>query len=99
MIRKHLFTALMLTLSTHALSDDYTQELYDIYCSGCHAVSASNAPQAFSADWAPIVQRKGLNTLVTNAVRGAGNMPPMGTCSECTIDDLRDIILYMTEAK
>ena len=99
MIKRTLFTTLFLLASASTLSDDYSQELYQIYCSGCHAVSASNAPQAFSPDWAPIVQRKGLDTLVNNAIRGIGNMPPMGTCSECTADDMRDIIVYMTEAK
>lgn len=99
MIKNNLITALFLMVSTHAMSDDYREELYDIYCSGCHAVTASNAPQAFSTDWAPIVQRNGIDALVNNSIRGIGNMPAMGTCSECNADDMRDIILYMTEAK
>jgi len=79
-----------------AATDDYTVELYDIYCTACHAVKASGAPQAFTDDWRARLN-KGIDTLVNDAINGIGNMPPMGTCVECSADDLKNIIHYMAQ--
>ncbi|MAK90305.1 MAG: hypothetical protein CMI08_00155 [Oceanospirillaceae bacterium] len=94
-----LFGGLSFTASSHASSvavDDYTVELYDIYCTACHAVKASGAPQAFTSEWHDRLD-KGMETLVNHAINGIGNMPPMGTCVECSADDLHDIIQYMAQ--
>ena len=85
-----LFGGLSFTASSHASSvavDDYTVELYDIYCTACHAVKASGAPQAFTSEWHDRLD-KGMETLVNHAINGIGNMPPMGTCVEATCDPL-----------
>lgn len=90
---------LFTSLTTHANDvDEYTAELYDLYCTACHAVSASGAPQAFTDEWQKPMS-KGIDTLVNNAIAGIGNMPAMGTCGECTAEDLEDIIRYMATEK
>lgn len=94
--RTTLAALTLLTAIGAQATDDYTQELYDIYCTACHAVSASGAPQAFTSEWEDRLD-KGINTLVTHAINGIGNMPPMGTCAECSEDDLKNIILYMAQ--
>jgi len=38
-----------------------------------------------------------MTTLVNHAINGIGNMPPMGTCAECSAEDLEDIIRYMAQ--
>jgi cytochrome c5 len=39
----------------------------------------------------------GINMLVKSAVNGLDTgMPPMGTCTDCTEDDLKSAIIYMS---
>jgi len=97
-VTRSLLAALTLSVTTHTASaaDDYTTELYDIYCTTCHAVAASGAPQAFTREWQERVD-KGISTLVNNAINGTGNMPPMGTCGECSAADLENLIRYMAQ--
>lgn len=95
---KKIITILLL-LSVIPLAnsaDPYTEELYDLYCTTCHAVKGSGAPLAFSNEWRPYL-RKGINTLVNNSINGIGNMPAMGTCSECGPEEMEDIIKYMSQ--
>lgn len=91
-----------LALTTSATAndevDEYTVELYELYCTACHAVAASGAPQAFTSDWQDYLD-KGMDTLVNNAITGIGNMPAMGTCGECAAEDLEDLIRYMAQEK
>lgn len=98
-----ILLSLLVSLSSLAFSeqpkvDDYTVELYDLYCTACHAIKASGAPQSFTREWQPRM-KKGIDTLVNHAISGIGNMPAMGTCGECTADDLEDIIRYMATEK
>lgn len=96
MIKKLSTGLLLFMVSSANATDDYSKELYEIYCTACHAVAASGAPQAFTSEWDKLVN-KGFNTLVNNAINGIGNMPPMGTCTECSAEDLEDIIRYMAQ--
>ncbi len=96
MIKKLSTGLLLITACSANATDDYSKELYDIYCTACHAVTASGAPQAFTSEWDDLLD-KGITTLVNNAINGIGNMPPMGTCTECSGEDLEDIIRYMAQ--
>ncbi|WP_419813197.1 c-type cytochrome [Bacterioplanoides sp.] len=90
-------TAIPASAVTNNTTDSYTVELYDLYCTACHAVSASGAPQAFIRDeWQDRLD-KGMETLVNNAITGIGNMPAMGTCGECSAEDMEDLIRYMVQ--
>lgn len=78
-------------------SDDYTEELYELYCHSCHGVKGSGAPLAFNqSEWKPYL-KKGINKLIDNAISGIGNMPAMGTCSECGPEELQDLIEFMSK--
>jgi len=83
-----------LTLAT----DDYTIELYELYCTACHAVEASGAPLAFTDEWQDVLD-KGMAETVNNAIAGIGNMPAMGTCGECSAEDIEDLVRYMATEK
>ncbi len=96
-MKKIIATLLFLSAIPFANAEDpYIEELYDLYCSTCHGVKGSGAPMAFTNDWRPYL-RKGMNTLVNNSIQGIGNMPAMGTCSECGPEDLEDLIKYMSQ--
>ncbi|GEM_PF-2630345 len=79
-------------------ADPYIEELYGLYCTSCHGVKGSGAPMAFTNDWKPYL-RKGMNTLVNNSITGTGNMPAMGTCSECGPEELEELIQYMSQSE
>ncbi len=77
-------------------AEDYTKELYTLYCQSCHSVDATGAPQAFVPDdWEPRLE-KGMDQTLENVIVGIGNMPPLGMCMECTEQDLQALIHYMS---
>lgn len=92
------FSLLLVLTQTAKADDEYTVELYDIYCHACHAAKIAGVPQAFSSEWKPRL-KKGIKTLVTHAISGYKNMPPMGTCAECTPEDIENLIVYMSKEK
>jgi len=80
-------------------ADEYTVELYDTYCKACHSIAGAGAPVAFVKDDWDQRMKRGLETLVNNAVNGIGNMPAQGLCQECTYEDFEDLVIYMSTVK
>jgi len=71
-------------------------EIVKRVCKGCHEIGVLGAPKiGRKADWEPRL-KKGEATLVQNATRGIGNMPPKGGAAELTAGDLRAAIRYMS---
>jgi cytochrome c5 len=67
-------------------------------CTACHAVGVLGAPKTqVAADWQPRLDEKGFDTVWKNAIDGINAMPPMGTCGDCTNDDIKAAIEYMIE--
>lgn len=94
-----LYFSLLLGLTQVAkATDDYTVELYEIYCQVCHSAKVAGAPKSFSSEW-KARNKKGMKTLVNNSINGYKNMPPMGTCAECTPEDMENLIIYMSKEK
>jgi cytochrome c5 len=79
--------------------DPYVIELYEYSCMACHSGKHSEqtgAPLAGDrAAWAPRIKR-GMEQLVTNTVNGVGAMPPLGSCSDCTVEDFEALIIFMS---
>jgi cytochrome c5 len=72
-------------------------EIYNKACVACHSVGVLNAPKLQdAADWAPRMT-KGFDTVWQNAINGIGAMPPMGTCGDCSNDDIKAAIEHMIE--
>jgi cytochrome c5 len=46
--------------------------------------------------WAPRVA-KGFDSLMSNAINGLNAMPPRGTCTTCSDEEIQGAIEYMTE--
>ncbi len=79
--------------------DPFTVELYDSSCSICHAGGAGGAPKSFDLDdWEDRLS-KGKDVLLAHAISGFNGMPPLGMCSDCTQEDLSDLIDYMSQEK
>jgi cytochrome c5 len=65
------------------------------YCNVCHLTGWNGAPLSGDAtDWQPRLST-GFDSLLKNARQGINNMPPMGTCQDCTDAELEAAIRKM----
>jgi cytochrome c5 len=65
------------------------------YCNVCHLTGWNGAPLSGDAnDWQPRLQT-GFDSLFKSAKQGINNMPPMGTCMDCTDEELQAAIRKM----
>jgi cytochrome c5 len=79
------------------------KQVYDSTCSLCHNMGIAGAPKfGDQALWAARLE-KGMDTLVTHAIKGftseAGNvMPPKGGRPELSNDEVKNAVAYMLDA-
>jgi len=74
------------------------QDIYNQACVACHGAGVLGAPKLQAAsDWQPRIDEKGYDTVWQNAINGINAMPPMGTCGDCSNDDIKAAIDYMIE--
>jgi cytochrome c5 len=71
------------------------EQIYQTYCALCHGGGWQSAPIAFDEkEWSPRMA-KGMAELLANAKKGLNAMPPMGTCMDCSDDELAGAIKEM----
>ena len=77
-------------------TDDRTGEtIYNGLCVACHSIGLANAPKkGDSAAWEKLMVN-GIDALVSSAKKGKNVMPPMGTCADCSDEELKNTILFM----
>ena len=86
-----------LTLSV-SVSAQEGKAVYDKACNVCHSLGVAGAPKAHDiAAWEARLAL-GLDTLIATVKTGKGAMPPGGMCTDCTDEDYKNAIKYMTEA-
>ncbi|ATW05632.1 hypothetical protein CHN51_16270 [Sphingorhabdus sp. YGSMI21] len=69
---------------------------YDRSCRTCHATVDATAPlTGHKAAWAVRYDAKGAAGLLTSTKTGLNAMPPMGLCSDCSDEDLNQLIAFM----
>lgn len=72
---------------------------YNQACVFCHAQGVAGAPKSFdAAAWAPRME-KGMDALVASVTNGLNAMPKGGMCNDCTADNYKALITYMSTAK
>src|SRR5687768_161515 len=65
------------------------------YCNVCHLTGWNGAPLSGDAnDWQPRLSA-GFASLLKNVKQGMNSMPPMGTCQDCTDEELEAAIRKM----
>jgi len=78
-----------------ALSDREAHVFQQI-CAECHMRPGINSPTIGDDEaWQPR-RAKGLDVLLTNTIEGRGQMPPLGTCSFCSEDELRRLVAFVS---
>jgi len=71
------------------------QEKWARSCALCHAAGVGGAPRVgVKADWQARVD-KGPGMLMVNTIDGINQMPPLGYCQDCGLDDFAAMIKFM----
>ncbi|RCH36970.1 cytochrome C oxidase, cbb3-type, subunit III family protein [Pseudomonas aeruginosa] len=71
-------------------------QVYSASCKLCHANPASGAPlTGDAAAWAPRLAQ-GIDTLLDHSINGYKGMPPMGMCMQCSEEQFRALIDFMS---
>jgi cytochrome c5 len=93
---KKLFAAILVMSAAGAFAAEADMEKYAKSCQVCHANGAANAPKTGdAAAWEPRLA-KGMDALVQSVTNGLNAMPPKGMCFDCTEEDYRALIEYMS---
>lgn len=89
--------AVLLLAGLAATAQAGVEDKYNAACTFCHSSGAAGAPKAHDkAAWEPRL-KKGMDTLVKHVTEGFNAMPPKGMCNDCTADDYRALIEYMSK--
>lgn len=76
--------------------DAERQDIYDTSCKVCHGMANTGAPVSGQpADWQDR-SAKGIDVVLDNTMNGFQAMPPMGGCFDCTEEDFRQLITFMS---
>lgn len=89
------------TISTAFAARD-TNELFMKFCNTCHskAVAAMMiSPEAFQPEAWEASLKKGMPELIKNVTKGFKGMPLRGACMDCTPEEYKALIKYMSTAK
>ncbi len=72
--------------------------IYNNSCAACHDSGALNAiKKGDSARWQQLIKQKGTPALVKSVKSGMIQMPAGGLCNDCSDDDYRKLIDYMSK--
>ena len=77
------------------------EKIYDSYCTACHTTGVLGAPKKGDGDaWNKKLAAAGsYSSMLSNAIKGIGSMPPKGTCMDCSDDEISIAIEYMSGLK
>lgn len=109
--RNSLLCILLLSFGLGACSDEersqaeaavtLTPELAQLFrqtCANCHTQPITTAPQSGDRQAWQKILAKGMDITLERTINGYGGMPPGGQCFECTPEDLRQLILFMSQS-
>jgi cytochrome c5 len=74
---------------------DIGQQHYEQVCHICHESGLAGAPKfGDKSDWAPRIA-DGMDVMLKRAIQGYKAMPPKGTCTSCSDEDIKKTVQYM----
>lgn len=93
------FFAVGMFLLTPFAMADAVEDKYQKSCHICHASGVANAPKLHDVEaWKPHLA-KGMDTLVGSVKNGLNAMPPGGLCQDCSDEDYKALIEFMSSPK
>ena len=73
------------------------EDIYNTACFACHGAGVAGAPKVGDvAAWEPRISA-GMDSMVSNAINGINAMPPMGTCMDCSEEEIKLTVEFMAE--
>ncbi|MDP0561821.1 MAG: c-type cytochrome [Candidatus Endonucleobacter sp. (ex Gigantidas childressi)] len=75
------------------------EKIFNSSCSVCHANGLLGAPKKGDTEaWkARIKKLGGFDKLLSNAINGIGNMPARGACMDCSDEEIKKALEYMSD--
>lgn len=96
---KKLLLAVSLVAAASAQAAQDPEAVFNRACGVCHMGAIPTAPvKGDKAAWEPRLA-KGMDALVTSVTNGLNAMPPRGMCMDCTAEDYKAVIEWMSAAK
>ncbi|TDG15817.1 cytochrome c5 family protein [Seongchinamella unica] len=93
---KKIFAAVLVLCASSAMAEP-DMDKYNKSCAVCHATGAANAPKTGdAAAWEPRLA-KGMDVLVASVNSGLNAMPPKGMCFDCSDEDYKAMIEFMSK--
>ncbi|WP_105101824.1 c-type cytochrome [Microbulbifer pacificus] len=78
---------------------DAVEDKYKQACHICHDTGVANAPKVHDVEaWKPRLD-KGMDALLNSVKSGLNAMPPGGMCTDCSDEDYKALIGYMSSPK
>ena len=94
-----IFASLLIAMSGSVFAAD-GKAIYDKACKTCHAPAIAGAlksPAAHdAAQWSPRLA-KGMDAMIASVTKGLNAMPPKGMCNDCSADDFKAAIEFMSK--
>ncbi|BDM66129.1 sulfite reductase [Shewanella sp. NFH-SH190041] len=85
-----------LTMSANVFAQD-GEAVYQKACQVCHSMGVAGAPKAHdAAAWKPKLAA-GMDALIKTVKTGKGAMPPGGMCTDCSDEDYKKAIEFMSK--
>lgn len=85
----------VLAAETRRPADVALAAKYERSCLSCHGVRGSAPLTGFAPHWTPRLAQ-GMPTLLAHTREGLRGMPAMGLCHDCSDDELRALITFMS---
>lgn len=74
------------------------EQVYNGACSACHGAGVAGAPKlGDKAAWAPRI-KTGEAALMNSLMNGKNAMPAKGMCMDCSDDEFKAVLAYMTDS-
>ncbi|AZQ12986.1 MULTISPECIES: c-type cytochrome [Shewanella] len=90
-------TAVAALTMAASVSAQEGEAIYNKACQVCHSMGVAGAPKAHdAAQWEPRLA-KGVDALVASVKGGLNAMPPGGMCTDCTDEDYKNAIEFMSK--
>ncbi|MBT1446616.1 c-type cytochrome [Shewanella sp. JM162201] len=90
-------TAVAALTMAASVSAQEGEAIYNKACQVCHSMGVAGAPKAHdAAQWEPRLA-KGMDALLASVKGGLNAMPPGGMCTDCTDEDYKKAIEFMSK--
>ncbi|RTY78664.1 c-type cytochrome [Pseudomonas veronii] len=94
---KKIIISACLVFFASAVAAQEPEAVFNRSCMMCHNGQLPAAPKkGDQSAWTPRLD-KGMDTLVKHATEGFAAMPPRGLCMDCSDEDYRAVIVWMSK--